>query len=86
MALFLVIALASKTVAPSTLPAFFSSHPPPGVPKSFWRLPCRGQTGIGRLDPLMYSGEVSAHVHTIAGGNGRKASPNEVLAKLSDCA
>lgn len=79
MALLLMIALASGTVMPSlSSPAFFSSHPPPGVPKSFWRLPCRGQSGIGRVDPLMYPGEVSAHVHTITGGNGSKVTSCEL--------
>ncbi|KAK4953835.1 hypothetical protein LTR10_008439 [Elasticomyces elasticus] len=37
---------------------------------AFWRMPCRSQTGVGRLDPIMDSGEVSDHVHTIHGGNG----------------
>ncbi|TKA69267.1 hypothetical protein B0A55_08110 [Friedmanniomyces simplex] len=37
---------------------------------AFWRMPCRSQTGVGRLDPIMDSGEVSDHVHTIHGGGG----------------
>lgn len=37
---------------------------------AFWRMPCRSQTGVGRLDPIMDPGEISDHVHTISGGGG----------------
>ncbi|KAK3073794.1 hypothetical protein LTR53_004318 [Teratosphaeriaceae sp. CCFEE 6253] len=37
---------------------------------AFWRMPCRSQTGVGRLDPIMDPGEISDHVHTIHGGGG----------------
>ena len=40
-----------------------------GSADAFWRLPCRGRTGVGRLDPIMDPGEVSDHVHVIHGGN-----------------
>jgi hypothetical protein len=41
-----------------------------GTVDAFWRMPCRSQTGIARLDPLMDPGDISAHVHTITGGGG----------------
>ncbi|KAK1825341.1 hypothetical protein LTR12_000142 [Friedmanniomyces endolithicus] len=37
---------------------------------AFWRMPCRSQTGVGRLDPIMDPGEISDHVHTFSGGGG----------------
>lgn len=42
-----------------------------GHAAAFWRMPCRYQTGLGRLDPIMDPGEISAHVHTITGGGGK---------------
>lgn len=38
---------------------------------AFWRMPCRSQTGKGRVDPIMDPGEISSHVHTIHGGGGK---------------
>ncbi|QIX02176.1 hypothetical protein AMS68_007693 [Peltaster fructicola] len=35
---------------------------------AFWRMPCRSQTGYGRLDPIMDPGEIADHVHAIHGG------------------
>lgn len=35
---------------------------------AFWRMPCRSQTGVGRLDPIMDPGVIADHVHTIHGG------------------
>jgi len=41
-----------------------------GQAAAFWRMPCRSQTGIGRMDPLVDPGAISDHVHTIHGGGG----------------
>lgn len=41
-----------------------------GSANAFWRMECRHQTGIGRMDPIMDSGEISGHVHTFTGSNG----------------
>lgn len=41
-----------------------------GYVAAFWRMECRFQTGLGRLDPIMDPGEISAHVHTFMGGAG----------------
>ena len=37
---------------------------------AFWRMPCRSQTGVARMDPLMDPGVIGDHAHTFAGGNG----------------
>ncbi|KAK5137794.1 hypothetical protein LTR08_007366 [Meristemomyces frigidus] len=37
---------------------------------AFWRMPCRSQTGVGRVDPIMDPGQIAGHVHTIHGGGG----------------
>lgn len=34
---------------------------------AFWRLPCRGRTGVARLDPIVNPGEISGHAHAIHG-------------------
>ncbi|KEQ86420.1 hypothetical protein D6C98_09612 [Aureobasidium pullulans] len=56
-----------------------------GSADAFWRLPCRGRTGVGRLDPIMDPGEVSDHVHVIHGGNkfGIDNTPQDLAS--SDC-
>ena len=46
---------------------------------AFWRMECRFQTGIGRLDPLVDPGQISAHVHTFTGGAGRSYITDAVL-------
>lgn len=38
---------------------------------AFWRLPCRGRTGVARLDPIVDPGEISSHVHAIHGGGSK---------------
>lgn len=38
-----------------------------GVADAFWRLPCRGRTGLSRLDPIVDQGKISSHVHSIHG-------------------
>ena len=42
-----------------------------GVADAFWRLPCRGQTGAARMDPLMDPGEISYHVHAVHGSGSK---------------
>jgi hypothetical protein len=41
-----------------------------GNAAAFWRMPCRSQTGIARMDPIVDPGQISAHVHTITGSGG----------------
>jgi hypothetical protein len=37
---------------------------------AFWRMECRGRTGLARLDPLISPGTISDHAHTVHGGSG----------------
>lgn len=37
---------------------------------AFWRLPCKSPLVVERIDPIIAPGNVSAHVHTVMGGNG----------------
>lgn len=37
----------------------------------FWRMQCSYETGLGRMDPIVDPGEISSHVHTFMGGNGK---------------
>lgn len=41
-----------------------------GVADAFWRMPCRGRSGLARMDPLMDPGKPSYHVHTVHGSGG----------------
>jgi hypothetical protein len=41
-----------------------------GLTDAFWRLPCRGRTGLARIDPLMDPGKPSSHVHAVHGSGG----------------
>ena len=43
--------------------------------EGFWRLLCDGSVALARIDPLMYFGEVSDHVHSIKGGSGKILNP-----------
>ncbi|KAI1135198.1 hypothetical protein F5Y05DRAFT_184629 [Hypoxylon sp. FL0543] len=37
---------------------------------AFWRMECRGRTGLARIDPIMDAGVVSPHIHTVHGSSG----------------
>ncbi|KAI1149892.1 hypothetical protein F4825DRAFT_463754 [Nemania diffusa] len=37
---------------------------------AFWRMECRGSTGVARIDPLVDFGQVSGHAHTVQGSSG----------------
>ncbi|KAI2470832.1 hypothetical protein F4781DRAFT_159338 [Annulohypoxylon bovei var. microspora] len=37
---------------------------------AFWRMECRGRTGLARIDPIMDLGEISPHIHTVHGSSG----------------
>ncbi|KAJ5512424.1 hypothetical protein N7463_001976 [Penicillium fimorum] len=57
----------------------------PSYTAAFWRLPCRGRSGLARIDPIVDPGEVSGHVHAVhgSGGFGMSSSQSELLE--SDC-
>ncbi|POS88426.1 hypothetical protein EPUL_000172, partial [Erysiphe pulchra] len=37
---------------------------------AFWRMGCRGRTGLVRIDPLVSPGTISEHIHAIHGSSG----------------
>ncbi|KAJ4306429.1 hypothetical protein N0V88_001230 [Collariella sp. IMI 366227] len=37
---------------------------------AFWRMECRGQLGLARLDPIISPGRVAQHAHAIHGSSG----------------
>lgn len=45
----------------------------PSYANAFWRLPCRGRSGLARLDPIVEPGEISGHVHAVHGGGSKRA-------------
>jgi hypothetical protein len=40
------------------------------VTEAFWRMECRGSTGLARVDPIVDFNKISAHAHTIHGSSG----------------
>ncbi|OTA91957.1 hypothetical protein M434DRAFT_32229 [Hypoxylon sp. CO27-5] len=52
-----------------TLSAFFLLGTIGDV-SAFWRMECRGRSGLARMDPIMDVGVVSPHIHTIHGSSG----------------
>ncbi|RAH65543.1 DUF1996 domain-containing protein [Aspergillus aculeatinus CBS 121060] len=55
------------------------------VANAFWRLPCRGRSGVARIDPIMAPGIPSDHVHAVHGSGGFSMSANEASLKQSSC-
>lgn len=41
-----------------------------GGVSAFWRMECRGQLALARIDPMMAKGETSEHAHSIFGSDG----------------
>ncbi|KAJ5688885.1 hypothetical protein N7462_003277, partial [Penicillium macrosclerotiorum] len=71
----------------AALAACFSIFPV--LTNAFWRLPCRGRTGVARLDPIVDPGEISSHVHAIHGGGnfGMSADMDTLLeSSCTSCA
>ncbi|RHZ60408.1 hypothetical protein CDV55_106896 [Aspergillus turcosus] len=56
-----------------------------GLTDAFWRLPCRGRSGLARIDPLMDPGKPSSHVHAVHGSGGFSMSASEADLKSSSC-
>lgn len=55
---------------------------------AFWRMGCRGRTGLVRIDPLVSPGTISEHIHAIHGSSGfsEKASYQELMnGKCTSC-
>ncbi|GKZ51685.1 hypothetical protein AbraIFM66951_006744 [Aspergillus brasiliensis] len=55
------------------------------VSEAFWRLPCRGRSGVARIDPLMAPGKASDHVHVVHGSGGFSMTSDEKALKKADC-
>ncbi|KAJ8128566.1 hypothetical protein O1611_g5067 [Lasiodiplodia mahajangana] len=36
---------------------------------AFWRMECRGNTGVARIDPIVDFGKISGHAHTVQGSS-----------------
>ena len=51
----------------------------------YWRMPCLGVTGIGRIDPIIAPGKLSAHVHTIKGASGLSEDTTVDQLLASEC-
>ncbi|KAJ5664877.1 uncharacterized protein N7477_007325 [Penicillium maclennaniae] len=61
----------------------------PTFTDAFWRLPCRGRTGVARLDPIVEPGEISGHIHAVhgAGNFGMSSDMNTLLdSSCTSCA
>ncbi|KAF2865754.1 hypothetical protein BDV95DRAFT_612332 [Massariosphaeria phaeospora] len=54
-----------SVVALSTTVALLS-----GTADAFWRMECTSRSGLARLDPLVYPGQIATHSHAIHGGSG----------------
>ncbi|KAJ5926718.1 hypothetical protein N7516_008491 [Penicillium verrucosum] len=57
----------------------------PSYTSAFWRLPCRGRSGLARLDPIVEPDEVSGHVHAVHGGGSFGMSSDPASLLKSDC-
>ncbi|KAL1961909.1 hypothetical protein VTN77DRAFT_942 [Rasamsonia byssochlamydoides] len=57
----------------------------PGPSEAFWRLPCRGRTGVARIDPLMAPGKVSDHVHVVHGSGNFGETADQASLRQSNC-
>lgn len=57
----------------------------PSYTNAFWRLPCRGRTGLARVDPIVDPGEVSGHVHAVHGGGSKRAVSYSLDIHLQIC-
>jgi hypothetical protein len=52
---------------------------------AFFRIPCPGRIVTERADPIVSSGSVAGHVHSISGGNGFKFDMDYADARASTC-
>ncbi|KAK4228784.1 hypothetical protein QBC38DRAFT_140897 [Podospora fimiseda] len=52
---------------------------------AFWRLECRGQAGMSRIDPLVTPGAPSFHAHAIHGSSGFGLNPSYEDLVNADC-
>ena len=51
----------------------------------YWRMPCTGNAGIARIDPIVSPGKTSAHIHSIKGASGLSESTTVDQLLASNC-
>ncbi|KAF2140371.1 uncharacterized protein K452DRAFT_230488 [Aplosporella prunicola CBS 121167] len=56
-----------------------------GVANAFWRMPCRGRTGLARIDPIVDPGKVSSHSHSIQGSSNFAMDVTSAELRNGDC-
>ena len=57
----------------------------PAHVSAFWRMPCGHRVTTERIDPLIFPGVVSPHVHQVAGGNGFGYTETYEQARNASC-
>jgi len=57
----------------------------PAPVAAFWRMPCGSRLMDQRIDPIIFPGIVSPHVHQVAGGNGFGFTENFDTAREATC-
>ncbi|KAG8791214.1 hypothetical protein FRC16_000499 [Serendipita sp. 398] len=68
----------------AALAGFVLTAGPSGV-NAFFRLPCSQPVVVERSDPIVNSGSISGHLHTIVGGSNFNFSMTYEDARASDC-
>ncbi|KAI5287429.1 hypothetical protein KEM52_001586 [Ascosphaera acerosa] len=52
---------------------------------AFWRLPCRGRTGVARIDPIVDAGGPAAHAHALHGSGALGFNSDSDELRSADC-
>ncbi|KAL2067524.1 hypothetical protein VTL71DRAFT_1949 [Oculimacula yallundae] len=52
---------------------------------AFWRMPCRANTAVARIDPLVTNGSIAEHVHAIHGSSGFSISASYEDLRAAEC-
>lgn len=55
-----------------------------GSAEAFWRLPCRGQAGVARMDPLVQPGGPSDHAHVIHGASSKYFHKDIMTSRMNE--
>ncbi|KAI5301406.1 hypothetical protein KEM56_001753 [Ascosphaera pollenicola] len=52
---------------------------------AFWRLPCRGRSGVARIDPIVDPGKPAAHVHSLHGSGALSFTSDHDSLQAANC-
>ncbi|KAI5297576.1 hypothetical protein KEM55_004506 [Ascosphaera atra] len=52
---------------------------------AFWRLPCRGRSGVARIDPIVDPGKPAGHVHSLHGSGGLNFNSDRDELRAANC-